>query len=127
VSRNTGPTPAERDVIYGRDSFRCVICGTADGPFAVHHRRPRGMGGTVRPGTNRPSNLVLLCDFGGCHDTGAETFRTQSYLNGWLVRQNQDPSSVPFYYRNQWVLLTDDGQVLPASEAVVLEHLGVAS
>ena len=78
------------------------------------------MGGTRRPGTNSPANLLLLCGTGtsGCHGR-VETYRQAARQLGWLLQQDDDPSTVPVYLsylvtgptgeaRN--VLLTADGR-----------------
>lgn len=110
--RATGPDQATRDAVYGRDGWCCALCGTSDGPFSVHHRLPRGRGGD-----NRLSNLVLLCDFGGCHDTVVESARANATLSGWLVRTGFDPQDVPIVHGGEWVYLLDDGTGVPVGEA----------
>lgn len=77
--------------------FRCEICGEplSSTAMSVHHRRPRGMGGTKRADTNYPSNLMAICGTGtsGCHGY-VESHREEAYEKGWLVSQNEEPSSV---------------------------------
>lgn len=107
--RATGPTPAIRALVKAREDDACAICGRRTAPFQIHHRRPRGIGGTRRLDTNSPANLVLLDD---CH-AGIESHRTVAYLNGWLVPQQADPALVPFLYRGRMVLLTELGAVEP--------------
>lgn len=46
------------------------------------------MGGTDRPDTNLPSNLLLLCP--PCHEA-IESRRGEALAAGWLVPQNGDP------------------------------------
>ena len=63
---------------------------------SVHHRLPRGMGGTSDPEINRMSNLVLCCGTGttGCH--GYITRNPEWALDrGWSVRRGTDPAEVP--------------------------------
>jgi hypothetical protein len=93
--RNTGPDAATRDSVYERDGMRCALCGAGD---------------------NRLSNLLLLCDFGGCHDLIAESQRTRATLNGWLVRTGFDPQDVPVIWHGCLVFLYDDGSVTPVTE-----------
>jgi 5-methylcytosine-specific restriction protein A len=106
MSRKTGPILAVRDLVYHRAGFRCERCGTADGPFAIHHRRPRGMGGTRRPETNFASALLLLCD--ACHST-VESRRRYALGLGYLVPSSQDPAETPVDVRGRWVHLTPSG------------------
>jgi 5-methylcytosine-specific restriction endonuclease McrA len=91
MARLTGPdAPTRADVIV-RDGYACRRCR---GGFrlSIHHRRPRGMGGTADPVTNDPDNLVLLC--GDCHDW-AESYREEALRTGWLLRQVDDPRLCP--------------------------------
>lgn len=111
-SRNTGPNQATRNKVWQRDNWCCALCGSSSGRFSVHHRLPRGRGGD-----NRLSNLVLLCDFGGCHDLIVESRRANATLNGWLVRTGYDPAVVPLIHRGVWVWLGDDGTVTPLGAA----------
>jgi 5-methylcytosine-specific restriction endonuclease McrA len=112
-TRSTGPDAVTRAKVWERDQSRCALCGTTAGPFSIHHRLPRGRGGD-----NRLSNLVLLCDFGGCHDLIAESQRRRSTLNGWLVRTGFDPQDVPLIHSGEWIYLCDDGSIVPLGEAV---------
>ncbi|QAX92667.1 HNH endonuclease [Mycobacterium phage Poenanya] len=69
---------------------------------------PVVFGGSRRDDTNVASNGLWAC--GACH-RWAESYRTQSFADGWLVRQSQSPITVPVLYRGNWVLLDDDGFV----------------
>ena len=60
--------------------------------YQIHHRRPRGMGGSDDPLTNTSANGLHFCY--GCHD-GAEKHRQTALDRGWLVPQGVDPASVP--------------------------------
>ena len=106
--RNTGPDQATRHKVWERDGWCCALCGNSSGRVSIHHRLPRGRGGD-----NRLSNLLLLCDFGGCHDVIVESRRANATLNGWLVRTGFDPAVVPLIHRGAWVWLGDDGSVTP--------------
>lgn len=108
--RATGFTPKVRQVIVERSSGRCEVMaeGCTFTATAIHHRRPRGMGGSRRPDTNRASNGLATCD--SCHRR-VESLRDESRSRGWLVMQNQPPAGVPVVYRGQRTLLLDDGSV----------------
>lgn len=109
--RNTGPTPAVVDAVLERAMHSCEVCTAGLGDrrgedYHVHHRRPRQMGGTRRPGTNYPGNLLVLCP--DCHEQ-IESNRAIAYDMGWLVPQNEDPKTVAvLVQRDQWKYLTDD-------------------
>lgn len=118
--RNTGPSAFTRLVVIGRAGGCCERCGKtvhADGRFvdeySIHHRKPRGMGGTKDPAANSPSNLVLLCGSAttpdGCH-TSVEKFREASVRTGWIVPRTADPAKVPVKFASgRWYLLNDEG------------------
>ena len=104
----TGPDLRTRQAAIDRDQRRCVRCGE---PMAhIHHRRPRGMGGSRDPLTNRAANLVCLCR--GCHDW-IECHRADAYRDGWLVHRWDDPASIPLIVRDSEVYLDDDYQATP--------------
>ena len=110
MRRATGPTPAVRTAVYEREGYRCARCGDVDGPFAIHHRSARRLGGSRLASKNYLSNLVLVDD--ACH-SWAESYRTRAESEGWIVRSHQDPATTPILYRGRWSLLTDLGAVEP--------------
>lgn len=107
----TGPTRTVREGCILRSGGRCERCERPlhGLPFSLHHRRPRGMGGTVRPDANLASNLLVLCGTGttGCHGW-TEARRAEAFEEGLLIRQTDDPATVPVLLERGWVLLTDD-------------------
>lgn len=107
--RRTGPSQAVRDGIYLRDGFRCVICQDSDF-LQIHHRRPRGMGGTRRESTNGPAGLVLLCE--RCH-AAVESQRDLARQRGFLVPQHTEPADVALIHHGVWSWLADDFTVTP--------------
>lgn len=88
--------------VSDRDGWACVRCGrpVAGGErgvdWSIHHRRPRGMGGSKDPVTDCPANLVVLCGSGTtlCHGE-VEADRAAARERGLLVWQSQDPREVP--------------------------------
>jgi hypothetical protein len=104
-----------RRVVIERARDRCEKCGHLIDAydFSVHHRRPRGMGGSKDPATNMPSNLMLLCGSGttGCHGW-VESNRSDALLMGFLVSQGHAPGNRAVLYRGtHWAFLEDDGRV----------------
>lgn len=78
--------------IWNRDRGRCAMCGRTIGGsrginWSVHHRWPRGMGGSSEPFINLPSNGVLLCGSGttGCHGY-LESHRSDAEKLGFIIR-----------------------------------------
>lgn len=110
--RDTGPTKEARALVYARAGERCERCGTGQGPFNVHHRKPRGAGGTSDPAANSASNTVLICGMGGtdgCHGW-VESNRREALKEGWLVPRTADPADCPVKVHGAgWVQLKADG------------------
>lgn len=101
--RDTGPSAAVRRMVLERSAGWCERCGTAlhngdqwIAPHSIHHRRPRGMGGTTDPATNSVVNLLLLCGTGttGCHGW-VESHRAEAIAHGYLVAQSDAPGYIP--------------------------------
>ena len=103
-----------REVIYQRAGRCCERCPKSAEGGSIHHRRPRGMGGTKDPAAGGGPNGVLLCGSGttGCHGE-VESNRVQAIADGWLVPQGVDPATVPIRHRTLGrVWLDDDGMYL---------------
>jgi 5-methylcytosine-specific restriction protein A len=109
----TGFSPQVRRIIHERAQGFCERCGGELG-FEIHHRRPRGAGGTRRPESNLPSNGLLLCPKS---HRRIESHRAEAYEHGWLVRQTDDPATVPLLYRGTWVVLDALGNLHDANPA----------
>lgn len=99
-----GFSPAVKRLIIDRDNGLCCRCDRLG--TDIHHRRPRGMGGTRRPDTDQPPNGVLLCRT--CH-VWVEANRADATAEGWLVGQSTDPATVPVWRHRSWWLLDDGG------------------
>lgn len=111
--RGTGPAQDVVEAVYERARWACECCGSAVGPrrgseHHIHHRRPRAAGGSRRPDTNLPSNLLLLCP--PCHDD-IESHRAVALSHGLLVVQVDDPATTAVLIRrDRWFYLTRDGR-----------------
>ena len=99
-----------REAVQKRSHGMCERCGGFGSN--IHHRRPRGMGGTSTP--EDPTNLVMLCGSGttGCHGW-VESYRAKAWEQGWLVprRDPREPTDVPVWALGEWCLLTAEGWV----------------
>lgn len=120
--RDTGPSTTVRQLIKDRSGGCCERCGkTITGHYSIHHRKPRGMGGTRDPKANSPANLVLLCGSAttpdGCH-TGVERFREAAVATGYIVPQSGNPELVPIKLASGWYFLRPDGAKLPTVRPV---------
>ena len=100
-------TPAARAAILTATLDRCAGCGTTHN-LHIHHRRPRGTGGTRNTSIGEPFNGVALCH---THHTWAETHRDTARHLGWLTPH---PHPDHPYWTLQWGwiawTLLDDGQ-----------------
>lgn len=100
-----------RDAIRLRASGHCERCGVSvvDRPASIHHRRPRGMGGSKSHEWETPECGVVLCGTGttGCHGY-VESHRTEAAEQGWLVprRDPRHPRDVPVFADGVWYLVT---------------------
>ena len=105
--KSTGPDAATRELVMSRDNGRCLRCAVRAGE-QIHHRKPRGMGGTKDPKINAPENLVWICL--SCHEH-IERNRATSYASGWLVARNANPAEQYLITPNHvmLMLLTDGG------------------
>lgn len=104
--------------IWERDRGRCVRCGESQvfgyrgRSWSVHHRRPRGMGGTSLPWVAEAANGIVLCGDGvsGCHGW-VETHRGEAVEAGWLVSKlgYLTAADVPVMYPDGLWRLDDGG------------------
>jgi hypothetical protein len=110
-----------RRLVLLRDGHWCQMCSRSvvDYPSSVHHRRPRGAGGSAL--LERASNLVRLCGTGttdDCHHW-VESNREHAAQIGWLIPKlnlSIDPARTPLLTFKGWVLLDDEGGSTPWSE-----------
>lgn len=122
--RQTGPAREVVDLVLDRDHHSCVVCanslhGVRGRDWSVHHRDPRGMGGTSRSEVNLPSNLLVVCGSGttGCHGW-IEARRSEAEEMGLLLRGNEKPTEVPVATWYGVVLLNDEGGYTELSREV---------
>lgn len=104
--------PQVRKTVTDRAGGACELCFRPDANN-VHHRRPRGMGGSKLGWIDEPENLLFLCGSGttGCHGF-IESRRAASYQLGWLLRVGFVPAHVPYCdLTGQWWLLTEDSKM----------------
>lgn len=124
--KKSDPTKETVHAVFARDEGCCARCGTPitgerGRDWSVHHRRPRGSGGTSLAWVNLTGNLVLLCGSGttGCHGF-IESHRIWATDAGFLVSLNgvavaADVSIV--HAIHGLCRLTNDGAALPRKVA----------
>ncbi len=100
-------TESVRALIKLRANNRCELCGSRLLGGHIHHRQPRGMGGS-RTVESKGSAANGLWIHPGCHMT-IELSRARALDKGWLIKQGQDPASTPVRLWDGWWLLADDG------------------
>lgn len=100
MARNRLPA-ASAEAVIARSGGCCERCGST--AQQIHHRTPRGMGGTKDPAIHHPTNLLHLC--AACHGW-VEVNRSAAMAHGWLVSRYQDPATAPVYRWGQWWTVT---------------------
>ncbi len=110
-SGNGAFTEATRNKIKERADNRCEVCGARIlNGGQIHHRRPRGMGGTRRPDASSPSNgLYVHAD---CH-ARIESNRKRAAHLGWLVGWGRQTETAEVRLWDGWFILTPEGDRLP--------------
>lgn len=105
-----------RQAIRDRAQGRCERCGLyVDYGAQIHHRQPRGMGGTSRKEIESAANGLYV--HSGCHAL-IESNRKQARRTGFLVPMGYTPETYPVRLWSGWWFLTEDGRRLPAPEPV---------
>lgn len=107
------PIPtANRQLVQGRAFGRCERCHRPAIVAHLHHRRPKGMGGSSAPDRHAVSALVQLCP--GCHDW-AHDHPADAAVTGFMVPRSSglSPSEVPIRdLSGRARYLDDEGQYL---------------
>lgn len=122
------PTPQTRALVLQRAAYHCERCWRPIArEMSLHHRRPRRMGGSKRPDTNQPQNLLVLCGSGttGCHGW-IESHRTQGYEDGIILYDLDDPAEHPYRDAagNWWLLSPEGDRTRIAPELTTYPRLG---
>lgn len=96
-------------MVLERDWERCAKCGISNN-LQVHHRRPRGKGGTLLRWVNQPANLITLCLT--CH-ADVESHREQAKDMGYIIPQGiAQAREVKLWTWRGWVLLGNNGELI---------------
>lgn len=103
---------ANRQVVQGRAFGRCERCLQATLCGDLHHRRPKGLGGSKAADRHDVANLVHLCR--GCHRWAHDNPRDAAAV-GFLVPRSsgRHPIEVPITdLAGQTQFLDNEGQYL---------------
>jgi hypothetical protein len=104
-----------RTAVFERAYYRCERCHGGPDVFgwSVHHRVPRGMGGSKNPMLHQMANLILLCGSGvsGCHGW-VESYRDQARNDGFLLQRVNSAEEIPFIdnEKNAWLIDNEGGK-----------------
>lgn len=110
--RKTGPDKKTVALVLARADSVCERCGRGQ-VEQIHHRKPRGAGGSSDPAINSPANLLALCS--KCH-LEVERDRSVSYEQGWLVRRDHDPAGSRVWLAGVgYSFLINDGSIEQAA------------
>lgn len=119
--------------VIARDMGACARCGRHVAhlergiAWSIHHRRPRGAGGTSLEWVAGAANLVILCGSGttGCHGW-VESNRAEARVAGFLVPLNGVLKADEVAIRHKTlglVYLTDEGGWVPVEEGPTPESM----
>lgn len=112
---------ANRRAVHDRAAGHCERCAMTTTVPHLHHRRPKGLGGSSRADRHAVSNLVQLCPT--CHQQ-VHANPAMSAEDGWIVPRSSglEPAEVPIVNllgSSAW--LDDTGQYLLEAPEVSYE------
>lgn len=133
MAEKSGFTPGTVNLIVVRDQGKCARCGAhvahleRGRAWSIHHRRPRGKGGTSIAWVSAAANGLVLCGSGttGCHGW-VESHRAEAIMAGFLVSLNGVRVAADVVIRHALlglVYLTDDGGWIPVEEGPTPESM----
>lgn len=131
MSAGEFPPAVVRRAFFDRDGERCFVCRKTlrweerGIGWSMHHRKPRGMGGTSDPRVASIANALTVCGSGttGCHGL-IERDREEALRLGLLIPTNATtetfaPAAV--WVRRQdktWWLLTESGRAVEVEKGM---------
>ena len=108
--------PSIVSLVYQRDMYQCVHCGTTNG-LSLQHRINRQMGGSKLRDTVQ--NLIVMCWDANMRLESSAGFAERGMAAGWKLRSWQDPLVVPVFYAPEgaFFVLTERGTRVRVDEA----------
>jgi 5-methylcytosine-specific restriction enzyme A len=103
-------TEKTRNIIKERAGERCEMCGVRCEAGQIHHRQPRGMGGSKERESRSAANGLYLHE--RCHFK-IERNRSDGYQKGWLVHKWETSEDKPVLMWDGWKILGADGSLTP--------------
>lgn len=127
----------DEGMIIARDQGECVRCGrhvahlTRGWAWSIHHRRPRGAGGTRLAWVDQAANGIILCGSGttGCHGW-VEKNRRASIDTGFLISALglSTAEDIAIHHRLLgFVYLDNEGGWCPVEEGPTPDSMGWAA
>ena len=104
-----------RRLVYQRDDYRCVSCGTTEG-LTIQHRINRGMGGSRSGALDRVENLLVLCGIENQRLESDHGFAREGLYRGYKLRSWENPLEVPVRYPDGDFYLTGRGTRIKTKE-----------
>jgi hypothetical protein len=105
-------TKKNREIIFKRDDYACVACGTQN-DLTIHHRVNRGSGGSKL--FNGFAYLLTACTYCNGQWESNPVYATSARIQGYKLSRNAkpaiDPTAVPVRYFKSaaWFLLDQEG------------------
>lgn len=102
-------TTGTRNMVYQRDSFQCIHCGSMK--FLVLRQRSH-------TGNGSAENLVTLCSEDSLRINTDQHFADLAMNHGWKLRTWEQPENRAVYYKadSEWFYLTERGTRIRATE-----------
>lgn len=111
--RDTGPSSTVRRLVMARAGGMCEWPGCGAAAVDPHHRLARKMGGRHGDAAlllNSAANLLAACRAHHERVTSAHgEVLAQARVDGWVLREGEDPRTVPARTRHGLVLLDEYG------------------
>ena len=125
----TNVTNRIRQIVYQRDGFRCVACGTTN-EITFQHRAATGMGGRGKkaPPLNASDGLTLCLHDNQDAEAGGQY---RALAMGWKIRRNRGlitSHEIPYfdYTERVYFLPTVDGMRSRITHTLAVELLDAA-
>lgn len=106
-----------RRLVFERDGYECVHCGTTEG-LTIQHRASRGMGGSKA--YNTLAHLIVMCAESNQRLESSAAFADLGRTLGWKIRRTDDPETIPVRYASGdfWYINSRGTRILAEGENI---------